>query len=105
MTEIATEDDLWKLFWGKPPKNGHKKKGEGFIFYGALRQVLDAKSFGENGKCQLTLEDEKKRYLVCSIKAKAVVRQCDLRSVAQSMNRGAGDVFVGYLGIPDKAPA
>lgn len=45
MTEIATEDDLWKLF-SKEPRD-HRKPGDGFVSWEALNQVLAAKTFGD----------------------------------------------------------
>ena len=99
MAEIASEDDLWKLFWEKPPRNGHKEKGEQFIFSSDLMPILDAKSFGANGKSKLALTDETKRYLVAHDNAHAFVRQCDLRAVIKSLAREpAGPVNIGYLG-------
>jgi hypothetical protein len=98
MTEIATEDDLWKLFWKSPPKNGHRKKGEEFVFCDDLLQILDARSFGEDGKSKLDLNDENRRYLVASDEAHTFVRQRDLREVSKAMMREAGMVHVGYLG-------
>ena len=96
MTEIATEDDLWKLF-SKEPKN-HRKKGDGFILWEALSQVLNAKSFGD-GKSLLEVNDENRIYLVASNHASAVVRQRDLRKVGRAFNSNAGATMVGYLGI------
>lgn len=95
MTEIATEDDLWKLF-SKKPKN-HRKKGDGFVLWEALGQVLNAKSFGD-GKSLLEIKDEQRFYLVASRQASAVVRQCDLRDVGRALNSNAGETMVGYLG-------
>lgn len=95
MTEIATEDDLWKLF-SKNPEDC-RKKGDGFILWEAISQVLDAKSFGD-GKSVLDLKDEQRFYLVSSSRASAVVRQCDLRKVGRAFNANAGETFVGYLG-------
>ena len=95
MTEIATEDDLWKLF-SKKPKD-HRKKGDGFILWEALSQVLNAKSFGD-GKSPLEINDEYRFYLVASIQASAVVRQRDLRKVGRAFNSNAGTTMVGYLG-------
>jgi len=98
MAEIATEDDLWKLFWKTPPKNGHKKKGEEFLYCDDLLQILNAKSFGEDGKSQLVLDDENRRYIISNHSSDAFVRQCDLRTVGKAMLRARGDVHVGYLG-------
>ncbi|MDC0739401.1 hypothetical protein N6L24_14020 [Cognatishimia sp. SS12] len=95
MTEIATEDDLWKLF-SKKPKD-HRIKGEGFILWEAISQVLNAKSFGD-GKSFLEVHNEERFYLVASSQASAVVRQCDLRSVGHAFKSNAGHTFVGYLG-------
>lgn len=94
MTDIATEDDLWKLF-SKEPKD-HRKKGEGFILWEELNQVLAAKSFG-NGTQALDLTSEDRFYHIVG-EANAVVRQCDLRTVCRAMNGFGGDVMVGYLG-------
>ena len=100
MTEIATEDDLWKLFVKKPTKNGHKKQGDGAIHYQALRPVLEYKVFGPTGDERLIIEDESRLYLVGRLGTTAVVRQCDLRGVARSINSsGGGDTYVSYLGI------
>ena len=95
MTEIATEDDLWKLFSEKP--KSHRKKGDGFIFWEALNQVLSAKSFGD-GTQALTLECEDRFYRIVGGDTEALVRQCDLRKVAKALNGMGGDTFVGYLG-------
>ena len=99
MTEIATESDLFKLFFEKPLKHGYIKRGDGFIYYEALRQVLDAKSFGEDGQSALPMGDDKRFYLVADRWSVAVVRQCDLRATARALNNGKGDLFVGYLGV------
>ncbi len=102
MTEIATEDDLWKLFFVNPPKDGFKQQGDGAIHYSALRQVLEAKSFGK-GHEQLRLTDESRFYLLTydlpdSRRSTAVVCQRDLRSSARAF-MGLGDGFVvAYLG-------
>lgn len=99
MAEIASEDDLWKLFWEKPPRNGHRKKGERFVYGDSLMTLLDAKSFGTSGKSKLDLTDETRRYLVAHDKAQAFVRQCDLRTVIKALAREpAGPVHIGYLG-------
>jgi len=98
MAEIATEDDLWTLFWKTPPKNGHRKKGEEFLYCDDLLQILNAKSFGEDGKSQLALNDEDRHYLLSSDGVLAKVRQCDLRTAAKAMAREKGMVHVGYLG-------
>lgn len=95
MTEIATEDDLWKLFF-KEPKD-HKEQGDGFILWEALSQVLQAKSFGD-GTQALKIKCENRFYHVVGGGCHAVVRQCDLRKVARSLNGMAGDTMVGYLG-------
>lgn len=102
MAEIVTEDDLFKLFFKKPAKNGYKKPGDGFICYDFIRPILEAKSFGDGNK-PLALDDESRFYIASFCEAErdrreAVVRQCDLRSVARSLNRGKGDLFIGYLG-------
>jgi len=100
MAEIASEDDLWKLFWENPPKNGHKQKGEQFVYGDTLMTLLDAKSFGGSRKNKLALTDETRRYLVAHDSAQAFVRQCDLRAVIKALARDhAGAVHVGYLGI------
>ena len=103
MTEIATEDDLWKLF-SKEPKD-HSEKGEGFILWEALNQILAAKSFG-NGTQALTIENEDRLYHIVGIasakddsRTDAVVRQCDLRKVGRALNASADGCFVGYLGV------
>ena len=96
MTEIATEDDLWKLF-SKEPKD-HSEKGEGFILWEALNQILAAKSFG-NGTQALTIENEDRFYHVAAGYSHAVVRQCDLRKVGRALNASADGCFVGYLGV------
>lgn len=102
MAEIVSEDDLWKLFWKEPPTDGHKQKGEGFVYYTDLQPILDAKSFGANGKSKLALTDETRRYLVANDRAQAFVRQCDLRTVIKALAREhAGMVHVGYLGMAD----
>ncbi len=99
MTEIVSEDDLWKLFWKEPPTDGHKQKGEGFIYSTDLQPILDAKSFGTDGKSKLALTDETRRYLVAQDNAQAFVRQCDLRTVIKALAREpAGPVHIGYLG-------
>lgn len=99
MTEIASEDDLWKLFWEQPPKDGHKQEGEGFIYYRDLQPILDAKSFGADGKSKLALTDERRRYLVANENTQAFVRQCDLRPVIKALAREqARMVHIGYLG-------
>ena len=99
MAEIASEDDLWKLFWEKPPKNGHRQKGEQFVYGDSLMTLLDAKSFGTNGKSKLDLTDKTRRYLVAHDRAQAFVRQCDLRAVIKALARDrTGAVHVGYLG-------
>lgn len=105
MIEIATESDIWKLFWNNPPKDGHRRKGEGLILYDALRHVLDAKSFGANGTDELELTDEKRFYFLVGsanlrqeMTKRAVVRQRDLRDVARSVNNSPGYTLVGYLG-------
>lgn len=95
MTEIATEDDLWKLF-SKKPKD-HRQKGEGFILWEALSQLLNAKSFGD-GKTPLEVKDEERFYLLASNQASAVVRQRDLRKIGRAFNSNAGATMVGYLG-------
>ena len=95
MTEIATEDDLWKLFSKKP--KSHRKKGDGYILWEALSQVLSAKSFGD-GRSLLEVNDEERFYVVESRQASAVVRQCDLRKVGRALNSNAGATMVGYLG-------
>ena len=100
MTEIATEDDLWKLF-SKEPKD-HRSRGEGFILWEALSQILNAKSFGD-GKSPLEVNDEERFYLVASSQASAVVRQCDLRNVGRAFKSNAGETMVGYLGTHTKA--
>jgi len=94
MTSIATEDDLWKLFFKRPKT--HKKAGEGYILWETLNQVLSAKSFG-NGAEALKLDCEDRFYHVVG-GAHAVVRQRDLRAVARTMNGMSGDTMVGYLG-------
>ncbi len=100
MTEIATEDDLWKLFFKKPTKHGYKKKGDGAVYYQAFKQVLDAKTFGPDGNKRLVIEDPNRLYLVGRLGTTAVVRQCDLREVARAINSsGGGDAYVAYLGI------
>jgi len=97
MTEIATEDDLWKLF-SKKPKD-HREKGEGFILWEALNQVLSAKTFGD-GTQALTIENEDRFYhIVDTASADAVVRQCDLRKVGRALSALPGDTLVGYLGV------
>ena len=103
MTEIATEDDLWKLF-SKVPKD-HSEKGDGFILWEALNQILAAKSFG-NGTQALTIENEDRLYHIVGIasakddsRTDAVVRQCDLRSVGRALNALPGSTLVGYLGV------
>lgn len=103
MTEITTEDDLWKLFSTKP--KDHKKKGEGFILWEALNQVLAAKTFGD-GTQALKIESEDRFYQIVgtaaaegSSRTDAVVRQCDLRKVGRALNANAGSTMVGYLGI------
>lgn len=99
MAEITSEDDLWKLFWENPPKNGHRQKGEQFVYGDSLMTLLDAKSFGTNGKSKLDLTDKTRRYLVAHDNAQAFVRQCDLRAVIKALARGhAGAVHIGYLG-------
>ena len=106
MTEIASEDDLWKLFWEKPPRSGHRQKGEQFVYGDTLMTLLDAKSFGANGKNKLALTDETRRYLVAHDSAQAFVRQCDLRAVIKALARDhAGNVHVGYLGQSEADPA
>lgn len=100
MTEITTEDDLWKLFFKNPTKHGYKKKGDGAVYYQALRQVLDAKSFGPTHNKRLVIEDPNRLYLVGRLGTTAVVRQCDLRDVARAVDSsGGGDTFISYLGI------
>jgi hypothetical protein len=101
MAEIATEDDLWTLFWKTPPKNGHRKKGDEFLYCDDLLQILNAKSFGEDGKSQLVLDDENRRYLISNHSSDAFVRQCDLRTVGKAMMRERGMVHVGYLGTAE----
>lgn len=97
MTEIATEDDLWKLFFNDPPKDGFTQKGEGAIHYSALKQVLEAKSFGK-GNEQLRLTDESRFYLLThdtheDRRSAAIVCQRDLRKTARAFGG-----FVAYLG-------
>lgn len=99
MAEIASEDDLWKLFWGNPPKNGHEQRGEELVYATHLQPLLDAKSFGANGKSKLALTDETRHYLVAHDNAQAFVRQCDLRTVIKALAREpGGSVRIGYLG-------
>lgn len=106
MAEIASEDDLWKLFWEKPPRNGHRQKGEQCVYADSLMTLLDAKSFGANGKSKLDLTDKTRRYLVAHDRAQAFVRQCDLHKVIKALARDhAGDVHVGYLGQSEADPA
>lgn len=97
MTEIATEDDLWKLF-SKDAKD-YTQQGGGYIFWEALRQVIDAKAF-QDGTKPLKMNASDRFYRVVAPKSArdAVVPQCDLRRVAKTLNSGSGDVFVGYLG-------
>lgn len=106
MAEIASEDDLWKLFREKPPRNGHRQKGEQFVYADALLTLLDAKSFGANGKSKLDLTDKARRYLVAHDITQAFVRQCDLHKVIKALARDhAGPVHVGYLGRSEVDPA
>jgi hypothetical protein len=105
MTEIATEDDLWKLF-SKKPKD-HRKKGDGFILWETLSQVLNAKSFGD-GTHALTLNCEDRFYRVVGsvnlnegLRTQAIVRQRDLRKVGRALNSNAGETMVGYLGTAE----
>ncbi|TDL78122.1 hypothetical protein E2L08_12545 [Palleronia sediminis] len=97
MTEIATEDDLWKLF-SKDGKD-HTKQGEGYIYWDALRQVIDAKAFEDGTKAlKLNATDRFYRLVVQAAGWDAVVPQCDLRRVGKTLNAGPGDIVVGYLG-------
>lgn len=99
MAEIASEADLWKLFWENPPKNGHEQRGEQLVYATHLQPLLDAKAFGANGKSKLALTDETRRYIVAHDNAQAFVRQCDLRTVIKALAREhAGVVHIGYLG-------
>lgn len=99
MTEIATEHDLFKLFFETPGNNDHKTKGEGFILYETLRQVLDAKSFGPDGQAKLETVDEERNYLLTDgERCFAKVRQCDLRKSARAINGNVQVLLVGYLG-------
>jgi hypothetical protein len=102
MTDISTEDDLWKLFSKEP--TDHQQRGDGFILWDALNQVLSAKSFGD-GTQALDLSNEVRFYHIFSganldpaLRRVAVVRQSDLRKVGRAMNGFGGDVMVGYLG-------
>lgn len=97
MTEIATEGDLWKLF-SKDPKD-HTQQGEGYIFWEALRQVIDAKAF-EDGTKPLKMDATDRFYRIVAQKSAwdAVVPQCDLRRVGKALNSGSGEIVVGYLG-------
>lgn len=108
MTEIATEDDLWKLF-SKEPKD-HSEKGDGFILWEALNQILAAKTFGD-GTQALKIENEDRLYHIVgrasekdafrkdAFRTDAVVRQCDLRKVGRALSASSGGCFVGYLGL------
>ena len=103
MTEIATEDDLWKLF--SKNEKSHKRKGEGFVEWSCLNRVLSAKSFG-NGTQALDLKCEDRFYHIVGSQTYAVVRQCDLRKVGRVLNSMSGDIFVGYLGAnPERVSA
>lgn len=108
MTEIATEDDLWKLFFNNP--EDHTAEGDGFIPWTVFRQVIEAKTFG-NGTEPLRLAATDRFYRVVRWASRrellrrrslllcdAVVPQRDLRRVGKSMVSGDADLIVGYLG-------
>lgn len=106
MTDIATEDDLWKLFSKEP--TDHQQRGDGFIFWDALNQVLSAKSFGDGTQALDLSSIDRFYHIVGGAKLEpgsrsvAVVRQCDLRKVGRAINSLGGDVLVGYLGTTRK---
>ena len=97
MVDIATEDDLWKLFFETP--QDPTKKGDGYIPWRTLDLVLSAKSYGDGTK-PLKMACVDRFYHVTHEAGvpSAIVCQRDLRKIARVLG-GMGDTYVGYVGL------